>query len=390
MQESAAIRVTEKRLGVIVGGSGLLGGALVHHFKSLEASGIDVLAPNSKRLSLREPEDIKQYLQRYRPDFIINTAISAIDSDPQLAFETNYLGTVHLAKRARDLKIPYIHISSAAVLPPGENLTEEEHLPLNGSLSSYTKSKLMAEMTLNHLHREQGLDHTIIRLGVVYGKHDHKIKGFQRLLFSVADQSMPVMLTEPHVLHSYTQTKKLPAFIEYILTRREEFSGQTYHFVDRNPVLLAELILTIRNYLELKTPWEIYVPFPLANLGKKIILRLLKSLGRVGVQARMPAELMFLENFYTTQTLSGAKLEATSYGNPDADTTVFTELPDMIRYYLTRWEHLNLISSFNRDLFDPGKRTDEFIHSPGKLLETMHRNDLGADKPVSSVGPGGP
>ena len=87
---------SKKRRGVLVGGSGLIGGGLMHYFKT-RTDDIEVLSPNSKKLSLREPEDIRRYFQNYRPDFIINTAIASIDSDAQLAYEVNYQGSISLA-----------------------------------------------------------------------------------------------------------------------------------------------------------------------------------------------------------------------------------------------------------------------------------------------------
>ena len=39
-----------------------------------------------------------------------------------------------------------------------------------------------------------------------------------------------------------------------------------------------------------------------------IMARLVRLVTRLGIEARMPAELMFLKNFYETQTLSAAKL----------------------------------------------------------------------------------
>ena len=35
---------------------------------------------------------------------------------------------------------------------------------------------------------------------------------------------------------------------------QEEFGQETYHFVDREPVEMADLVLTIKSYLELKRP----------------------------------------------------------------------------------------------------------------------------------------
>lgn len=359
--------------GILVGGSGLLGGTLMHYFKTLGPGAIELLAPNSKKLSLRDPEDIRGYFERVKPDFIINSAIAAIDSDPQLAYEVNYLGTVFLAKAAAELNIPYIHLSSAAVLPTGEDLKETDRRDLSADLPNYTKSKLMAELTLEHLKARRDLDYTIIRLGIVYGAHDHKIQGFHRLFFSIVDQAMPVMLTRQGAMHSYSNSQKLPAFIHHVLQHRPEFSGQTYHFVDPLPVALNQLVATIKSYLELPAPREIYIPYPLAKFGMGLIARLVRLITRIGIEARMPAELMFLESFYQTQTLSAAKLQASSFVDPDPEATVYTELPALIQYYVTRWEHLNLIEPFNKEFFDPQKRGEQFLMSPEELLAAVHR-----------------
>ena len=138
----------DRKFGIIIGGTGLVGGALVYHFK--KKWGYDILAPNSKKLSIREPGDIINYFQSYQPEFIVNAAMVSLDSNPKLTFEANYIGSINLAKVAIALGIPYIFIGSAAVLPSGENLKETETLPLTADMSNYAKSKLMCELTLEH------------------------------------------------------------------------------------------------------------------------------------------------------------------------------------------------------------------------------------------------
>ena len=371
---STRLDITTKRLGVIIGGSGLLGGSLMHYFKNKTTGDMEVLAPNSKRLSLRQPQDISRYFKKYQPDFIINCAIATIDSDAQLAYETNYLGAVRLAKMALLQRIPYIHFSSAATLPMGENITEEQRLGLTARMSNYAKSKLMAEQTLEYLHETQGLDYTTIRLAVVYGKHDHKIQGFHRLLFSIADQAMPFILSRPGIRHSYTNNKKMPPFVNYILENREEFTGQTYNFADREPVELVALIKAIKTYLDVKAPREVYVPYPLAKTGRTFITWLIKRLGKIGVEIRLPPELLFMKNFYESQTLSIDKLEKTSYRDGAPEVTIFTELTSMIYYYLIRWKHLNRITTFNNEFQDSSKLAREFQNSPEKLLVDIHQS----------------
>jgi len=379
--------------GLLIGGSGLIGGYLLHYFKT-KTPEIDVRAPNSKKLSLRELDDIISYFKRHKPDFVVNTAITAIRSDALLSYEVNYLGSINLARAALALNIPYIHISSAATMPPGDNLTEEDHLDLDASLSNYAKSKLMTEMTLKHMHKEYGLQYTLIRMAIVYGAHDHKIQGINRLLFNIIDRAMPFMLTKKKgVLHSYSNASKVPYFIHHILKNREEFSGQHYHFVDPEPVELAKLILTIKAYMNLKTPREIYIPYPVAKAGNNFMNWVIKVFNRLGYRAHMPAEMIFLENFYKTQTLSCEKLKNSSFIDPNPRATVFTELPSLIEYYTARWEHLNLFSSFSRQDFNLAharkkmltraeERAAIFMDSPAKLLDAIHNDGIAPLKEI--------
>ncbi len=376
---------SKKLLGVLIGGSGLIGGTLAHYFKTKTPDTIELRAPSSKKLSVRDAGDIRDYLKRVRPDFVINTAIANIGSDCQLALEVNYLGTLNLARAAAALKIPYIHISSAATLPNGENLTEEDHLPITPKLNNYAKSKLMAERTLQYMYQAVGLDYTCIRLAIVYGEHDHKIHGFHRLFFSIADESMPVLFTKKGVMHSYSNANKFPYFVHHVLKNREEISGQTYHFVDKDPVKLADLILTIRSYLELNSPKEIYVPYSVATFGKKGLDVLFKIFSRLGLKGSLPAELMFLESFYKTQSLSSEKLRKSSFIDPMPEETVYTKLPELVVYYLTRWTHQNLISTYSEEILHYNSMADEFQHSPQEFLDMIHSDSTSPFRELSDL-----
>lgn len=362
-----------RRLGVIIGGSGLVGGTIVNYFKSKTSAPVDILAPSSKKLSIREPRDIRNYLYSVKPDFIINTAIANIDSDCQLSYEVNYLGPVNLAKAATELNIPYIHVSSAATLITGKNISEHDTRPFSPRMSNYAKSKLMAEKTLAYLQQQKGLDYSSIRLAVVYGNHDHKIQGFHRMLFSIADESMPCLFTAKGVHHSYTNSRKLPYFIHHMLENREEFSGNTYNFADKDPVHLPDLILTIKSYLQLSRPYEIYVPYQMANIGKRCTAALLRIMRNFGLKASLPPELIFVRNFYTTQTLDTTKFKRSSFKDPLPDESVYTRLPEMVIYYLTRWSHQNLITTYDEEIKLDSTFQQDFKHRPISLIEQMHK-----------------
>ena len=356
---------------VLVGGSGLIGGTLMHHFKSLSHTGVRVLSPNSKELSLRVPDDIRRYFESVKPDAIVNCAIAAIDSDPQLTFEVSSLGAVYLGRVAHELNVPYVHFSSGAVLRAGRDLDEDARLPLTPDLPNYAKGKLLAELALERLHRTLGLDLTIIRLGIVYGAHDHKIQGFHRLLFSLVDQSMPLLLTRRGCVHSYTNASKLPAFVSHVLEHREEFTGRILHFVDPDPVPLDRLILTIRSLLGTRTPRAFYVPEAMARFLVAALIRSMRLFTRIGIEARPPAELVFLKNFYESQSLSSERLRLSSFVDERPGATIFTELPALIDYYERRWERLRLIEPRRRAAVEPESRAEQFAHRPDRALAAL-------------------
>ncbi len=363
----------QKRTVLLIGASGLIGGTIAHYFRTRAANEIELLAPCSKILSIRHAEEIKRYLRMNIVDCIINCAIAAVNSDAQLAFEVNYLGALNLARAACTLGIPYIHMGSAAVLPDGDNLTEEIRGELIPDLSDYAKSKMMVEESLDFMGRLYGLDYTNVRLAIVYGEHDHKIQGFHRLLFSIAEGSMPFMFTSKKIFHSYTNAEKLPYFIHHILNNRQEFTQQTYHFVDQDPVELARLILTIRSHMALKRPRELYIPFPLVHRCANIIEILAILLKGLGITVRLPGELMFLESCYKKQTLSNERLQRSSFVDPFPEKNIFSELPKLLIYYLTRWGNLKLINTFSEEeCFDQSELRSDFLHSPRGLLSSVH------------------
>ncbi|MEJ2731768.1 MAG: SDR family oxidoreductase [Deltaproteobacteria bacterium] len=373
----------KKKFAVLFGGTGIIGGTIVNYFKAKKPGLVDIRAPSSKKVSLRECNDIREYLFTVRPDFIINAAIANINADPQLTYEVNYLGAINIARVAAALKVPYIFFSSAAALPPGNNLKETDQLPLTARLSNYAKSKIMAEQTLSYMAEHYGLDHTVIRLATVYGAHDHKIQGFHRLIFCIADRSMPFILTKKGVVHSYSSSRKLPYLIHHMLNNRQEFGGNIYHFVDREPVEFVRLILSIKSHLGVSRPKEFYIPYTIARTGRSGVKYIQRMLTSIGLKTILPAELMFLRALYRTQTLSGERLAASSFIDPLPEETVFSRLPEMIAYYLTRWSLQNLISDFDDKLTGlDASIKNNFRYNPQVLLDAIH---LGAAEPLQEM-----
>jgi len=126
------------------------------------------------------------------------------------------------------------------------------------------------------------------------------------------------------------------------------------------------------------------VPYSVAATGKNSVRVILRLLTKIGLKASLPPEMMFLGAFYRTQTLSNEKLKSSSFVDPMPDETVHSRLPEMISYYLNRWSHQNLITTFDEKLdFDSSIETD-FEQNPQALLDAIH---LDATSPFTPIGP---
>ena len=66
-------------------------------------------------------------------------------------------------------------------------------------------------------------------------------------------------------------------------------------------------------------------------------------------------------------------MEKSSYMDKEHEVTVFTELTSIIYYYLIRWKHLNLITTFNGEIQNSSKPADKFLNSPETILETINK-----------------
>jgi hypothetical protein len=139
---------------------------------------------------------------------------------------------------------------------------------------------------------------------------------------------------------------------------------------------MADLILTIRSYLELKRPRELYVPYSIVKFGKFFLEQLASILNWFGISVRLPPELIFMENCYKSQTLSSRKLQASSFVDPFPDESIYTALPKLVVYYLSRWGHLNLITTFNEEFLGKFELEDDFVNHPRDLLASIHADSV--------------
>lgn len=99
-------------------------------------------------LDVRSRDDIAQWLERVRPDMVMHLAaetdVDLCEAQPDHAYQTNALGTKHVALACQRADLPLVYISTAGVFDgekDGAYTEYDEAVPIN----VYGRSKLAGE-----------------------------------------------------------------------------------------------------------------------------------------------------------------------------------------------------------------------------------------------------
>lgn len=134
------------------------------------------------QLDLAQPEQIRQQVQKVRPDLIINaaahTAVDLAESEPETAFAINAVAPGIFAEEALKLGIPLIHYSTDYVFD-GMKVGPYNEDDTPNPLGVYGKSKLAGERAITDVQGK----HLILRTSWVYSAHGRNfLLTMQRLL----------------------------------------------------------------------------------------------------------------------------------------------------------------------------------------------------------------
>jgi dTDP-4-dehydrorhamnose reductase len=150
---------------LLTGKDGQVGFAL--HKKLLPLG--EVVATNRHELDLGNPEAIKTFIDKTKPDIIINAAayteVDKAESEKLLAHQINALAPQVLAEKASELNIPIIHFSTDYVF---DGLKKEPYLETDETnpQSVYGQTKWEGEEAIRH-HKK----HIILRTSWVLSAH---------------------------------------------------------------------------------------------------------------------------------------------------------------------------------------------------------------------------
>lgn len=148
---------------MIIGATGLLGKPLMQEWR-----GAELIGTGSRDLDIRDPERVREAVERNRPDWIVLAAaytnVDGCESNPELAFAVNRDGAVNVAKASETAGAKLLFISSDYVFDGTRTVPYEINDERNPQ-SVYGRSKAEAEVRLLEILP----DSCIVRTSWLYG-----------------------------------------------------------------------------------------------------------------------------------------------------------------------------------------------------------------------------
>ncbi len=158
---------------LLVGCNGQVGWELQRSLPPLgELIACDFDSPEGARVDFSDPTAVVAFVDRIRPDVIVNaaayTAVDKAESESGLAALVNATTVGAIADRARSLGALLVHYSTDYVFDGSGEGARDEAAP-TGPLSVYGRTKLQGE----ELIRASGCRHVIMRTSWVYAARGH-------------------------------------------------------------------------------------------------------------------------------------------------------------------------------------------------------------------------
>ena len=133
---------------LIIGATGLVGQALMAHYRAKPDPGHEVIGVGSADADIRDQQAVDQLIERHRPDWtVIAAAIADVDvceREPERAHAVNTLGPFYVARACRQVGSRLLSISTDYVFDGKSNVPYEPEDTVN-PLSTYGRSKVAGE-----------------------------------------------------------------------------------------------------------------------------------------------------------------------------------------------------------------------------------------------------
>jgi len=176
---------------LLTGASGQLGEAVQ---RLAAAASVPVLPMTRDRLDLARPETVGSLMRAAQPTAIVSagayTAVDRAEQDSRTAWAVNADAPAAMAKVARDLGIPLIHVSTDYVFDGQGDRPWQEHDP-RGPLGVYGASKAAGEMAVLELCPSA----VILRTSWVVSHHGHN---FIKTMLKLVDRESLNIVDDQH------------------------------------------------------------------------------------------------------------------------------------------------------------------------------------------------
>ena len=232
---------------MLTGGKGMLGRTLCR-----ELADFEVIATDLPEADITDIEGIEQLLQSIKPDAVIHcaamTAVDKCESEIDLAYKLNAVGTANVARSCHKNNVRLIAISTDYVFEGNSNRPYNEFDHANGGNTTYGKSKFAGEEAV----RTYCPDHVIARISWLYGAGG---PSFVHAMMSLADGTRPELKVVADQIGNPTSTLAVARQLRNILNRKELVG--TFHLTCEGEASWADFaaeIFKLRNIDQKITP----------------------------------------------------------------------------------------------------------------------------------------
>ena len=210
---------------MIIGVSGLLGEGFLHlktNHDLITTTFSKNSINNSTILDIRKFENIKKFIEKHRPDVIINTAAITnpeyCENNPNEANETNVVGVKNLAEICNTSQIHFIQVSTEYVFDGIKGEYQEEDIP--NPISIYGKTKFESEK----ITMKTNPSFCVVRTAMLFGWSKNKLNLATLLISKLSKGEKIDVINDQIVSPSYNDN-----IAEILLELAEKKLSGIYH-----------------------------------------------------------------------------------------------------------------------------------------------------------------
>ncbi|MEI6647951.1 MAG: dTDP-4-dehydrorhamnose reductase [bacterium] len=197
---------------LITGAKGMLGRTLVEEFKSFE------LIPTDMEVDITDARQVDAAMALHRPDCVIHcaamTAVDTCETEKELAFRVNALGSEHVARACAAHHARLIAISTDYAFPGESDKPYSETDLANGGKTVYGQSKFAGEEAI----RQYAPNHIVARIAWLYGKGG---PSFVHTMLSLAQRGLSELKVVNDQHGNPTSTLAVARHLQLLLARPE-------------------------------------------------------------------------------------------------------------------------------------------------------------------------